>query len=316
MNNKVDYLHNPWAPVKQSIFKYKDQSALVDNQGYIVRPVITQEAVAELQELFSSEHNLSTDAGGMFYSVYSQNIDYRKRIHAKIGEILNPILESMFENYRVVLNSFVVKAAGPKSEFYVHQDTTGLDEFEYSPLNLWIPLQNVDMQNGCLGVVPHSHKFFTPYRSISFPAPFDEIGSTVRKYLHPIAMKSGDALIFDNRLVHHSYPNLSGETRVAVVCGLFPKEAKLQTCFKPKYELGGSVEIIEHEDAFLIENPNFLIECQDRPKTGRSIGFRDDKYLAISPEDFEVLCERNGVEPFTQEAQSSQTDCHLIQEPV
>jgi ectoine hydroxylase-related dioxygenase (phytanoyl-CoA dioxygenase family) len=167
-----------------------------------------------------------------------------------------------------------------------------------------------------LGVIPHSHKFFTPYRSISFPAPFDEINSTVKKYLHPIEMKRGEVLVFDNRLAHHSYSNLSGKTRIAVVCGLFPKEAKLTTCFKPKYELGGQVELIEHNDDFLLKNPNFLIDCQLRPKTGDSIGWKDDPYHSISSEDFEALCERHGVMPVSGNTGETTVECNLISEPT
>jgi len=311
----VNYLRNPWFPSKQTVFKNKAWAENIDNTGYRVESLLTDSVITQLQTLFHKEHKLKTAEGGMFYSVYSQNIEYRRRIHTSIEEVLKPVLESLFENYRVVLNSFVIKSAGPKSEFYIHQDTTGLDESRFSPLNLWIPLQDVDQENGCLGIVPYSHRFFTPYRSISFPAPFDHIASTVREYLHPIEMKAGEVLLFDNRLVHHSYPNLSGKTRAAVVCGLFPKEAKMTTCFKPEYELGGKVEFIEHEDEFLIENPNFLIDCQNRPKTGKSVGFSEDPYYEIDSETFKSLCSLCGIQPNTSAVSDSATDCHLISEP-
>jgi hypothetical protein len=314
MNGKVDYLENPWKPVPQTVIKDNEICKMVNDEGFVVKELFSKKELSELNELYSELHQIDQKDGGMFYSVYSQNLDYRKKIHEQIGSILSNVLEEHFQNYRVVINSFVVKASGPKSEFYLHQDTTGLDERSFSPLNLWIPLEDVDITNGCIGIIPKSHRFFSPYRSISFPAPFDGIQDEVRRYVRPIKMKQGEALIFDNRVVHNSYTNQSGKTRIAVVCGLFPKEAKLQTCFKPAYELGEKVEFIEHEDAFLLKHPNFLINCQSRPNTGISKGWVDDKYQGIEKDEFQKLCTMHGVLPHS-EFSLPMGECNLISEP-
>ncbi len=315
MNDKVDYLNNPWAPVGQSVIIDSELKAQVDEVGYAVRDWVTADQLNALKALFETEHDFREDDGGMFYSVYSQNLDYRKKIHDKINEILLPTIEKNLKDYRVVLYSFVVKAAGKKSEFHMHQDTTGVDELKYSPLNLWIPLSDVSEENGCLAVVPKSHRFFTPYRSISFPAPFDGIADVVRKYLSPIPLKAGETLVFDNRLVHNSPANLTNNTRVAIVCGILPKDATLTTCFKPTYTLGGKVEMIEHEDDYLLKHPNFLIDCQMRPDSGRSIGWRDDNYQEITSETFENLCAKYGVAKTTEHVEPM-GECNLIGEPA
>lgn len=315
MTSKVDYLNNPWKPVPQQIIRDTVLSETIDDIGFEVRSIISEDQIEDLKKIFGEFHEMNQEDGGMFYSVYSQNLDYRKRIHDQIGAVLKPTLNKHFKDFRVMINSFVVKVSGEKSEFYLHQDTTGLDEFQFSPLNLWIPLEDVNVQNGCLGAIPKSHKFFTPYRSISFPAPFDGINLTAKKYLQPVEMKKGDALIFDNRILHHSYKNLSGRTRVAVVCGLFPKDAELITCFKPKYELGGEVELIAHEDDFLLRHPNFLIDCQSRPSTGRSLGWKNDPYHSISEGVFEALCNKNHVSR-TEDSARPMGECNLISEPV
>lgn len=315
MNSTVDYLNNPWKPATQQVFKDEQLGKLVDKLGYTAKNLISTEQLEALRSLYESKHDIQQTDGGMFYSVYSRNLDYRKKIHDEIGAILQESLDAHFKDFRVVINSFVVKAPGKKSEFYLHQDTTGLDEWKYSPLNLWIPLTDVTERNGCLSVVPKSHGFFSPYRSISFPAPFDNIGQTVRKYLEPIRMKAGEVLVFDNRLVHNSSANNSDQVRVAIVCGILPMEAKLTTCFKPTYTLGGKVEMIEHEDDFLLKHPNFLFDCQARPETGRSLGWKDDNYHEITDEVFETLCASNGVAITEQEAQPM-GECNLISEPV
>lgn len=315
MNSKVDYLNNPWRPVPQSVLKDVEISRSINEEGYSVQSWLDADQITRLKDLFGELHDIDQKDGGMFYSVYSQNLDYRKRIHDEIGNILAPTLASHFKDHRILLNSFVVKASGEKSEFYLHQDTSGLDEWNYSPLNLWIPLDDVNEEDGCLGIVPCSHKFFSPYRSISFPAPFDDVSDEVRRFIRPVRMKQGEVFVFDNRLVHNSFVNRSGKTRVAVVCGLFPKNAKLTTCFKPTYRLGGKVELIEHEDDFLLKHPNFLIDCQSRPNSGKSIGWVDDDYQAIERAEFRKLCAQHGVEPMT-EAAEPMGKCNLISEPI
>ncbi len=309
------YFNNPWKPAKHSIIKDYSLAAKIENQGFQMENSLSTELLDRLNDLYKQYHNLKSEKGGMFYSIYSQNTEYRKIIHDKIGEILSPILQEYFKDYKMVLNSFVVKISGPQSEFYLHQDTTGLDEWKYSPLSLWIPLQDVDINNGCLGIIPYSQKFFSPYRSISFPAPFDHIQSTVKQYLQPIAMKKGEVLIFDNRMLHHSYSNHSGKDRVAVICGLFPKEAKMMTCHKPDYKCGGTVELIEHEEDFLLTGKNFLIDCQKRPETGKSLGWVDDPYPEISFEDFETLCQKYQLKKTTDQIFEN-TECKMIGEPV
>jgi hypothetical protein len=308
------YLPNPWKPAPYSIIKDKELTQTIESKGFSIKNTLTTEIINQLRQLYSEHHQIENDKGGMFYSIYSQDTDYRKKIHKQIGAILQPIVEQYFRDYKMVLNSFVVKVSGPKSEFYLHQDTTGLDEWKYSPLSLWIPLQDVDETNGCLGAIPYSQHFFTPYRSISFPAPFDNIQSTVKQYLQPLDMKAGEMMIFDNRMLHHSYSNLSGKDRIAVICGLFPKEAKMITCHKPEYVCGGKVELIEHDDDFLLRGKNFLIDCQKRPETGESIGWVEDPFPEITAAEFETLCEKYGLKK-TSEKIFENTECTMIGEP-
>lgn len=307
------YFNNPWKPAPYSIFKDSTLQSKIENQGYSIEKLPNPNILHKLKDLYETNHNLKSDNGGMFYSIYSHT-DYRKKIHNEIGDILQPVLEEFFKDYKMVLNSFVVKLSGPKSELNLHQDTTGLDEWHYSPLSLWIPLQDVDENNGCLGIIPYSQKFFSPYRSISFPTPFDQIHPTAKQYLQPIRMKAGEMLVFDNRILHNSYNNLSQNTRVSFICGLFPKEAKMITCHKPEYVCGGKVELIEHSDDFLLRGKNFLIDCQKRPKTGESIGWVEDPFPEITASEFEILCGKYGLKKTTDKLFEN-TECEMIGEP-
>ncbi len=311
----VNYLNNHWEPAKYTIFRNDLWADDIHENGFMKANIIEPATIKYLEDIFVNTHSFNDDKGGMFYSVYSRDLAYRKKIHDEIGRALAPYIEKYFHDYKVVLNSFVVKVSGPESEFALHQDTTGLDELKFSPINIWIPLQDVDETNGCLFLMPKSHRFFSPYRSISFPTPFEHIQETVKQYLQPVEMKTGEALIFDNRVIHHSFKNQTGKTRIAIVCGLFPKEAKLVTCYKTEYVLGDKIELIEHEDDFLITYPKFLIDCHARPETGKSLGWINDPYEKISEEEFIQLCKKNNLKK-NDTLTSDSSALHLIGEPL
>jgi hypothetical protein len=311
----VAIANNSWKPIEHNYIKNQELRRQIHEQGFSILNLIPEAAIQSLLDLFYDYHNLENEKGGVFFSIFSQNTDYRKAIHDKILNILQPIIDPVFQNYKIVLNSFVIKVSGPESEFYVHQDTTSLDESKYSALTLWIPLQDVNTENGCLGLVPYSKHFFSPYRSISFPAPYEGIRETIKNYLKPIEMSKGDMLLFDNRTLHHSYRNLSGKPRISVICGLFPKEAQMLSYTKPKYEYGGKFEVIEHDDTYLLTGKNFLKDNDKRPETGKSLGWFDDPYQPMDSDTFEELCRKYGVEKNALNPNSNPSNCNIIGEP-
>ncbi|MBK8659461.1 MAG: phytanoyl-CoA dioxygenase family protein [Bacteroidetes bacterium] len=276
------------------------------------------EAVRQaLLTLYGDTHRFSQPEGGVFYSVYSQDVSYRRKVHDAMGELLKPVYDSLFNHYRNLLNSFIVKVPGPKSEFSMHQDSTGLNELEHSPLSVWIPLQDTTVQNGCMCVVPKTHGLFSPYRGISISAPFARHEALVKKYLVPVEMKAGDILLFDNRIIHNSTANRSASDRVVVMSGVFPEQAQLISCFKDTALRPGDIEVIEQADSFLIEYPKFLNGCFDRPNTGVSRGFVKDVYGPLGEEALMMLLEQRGITPAKVPLfENTETVCELISEPV
>ena len=205
-----------WKPVPQTVIRDEAVSTAVSETGYRIVPFLEPAELEALRALYARLHNIQTGEGGMFYSVYSKNVAYRQEVHHEINTVLQDAFARHLHHFQVMLNAFVIKSPGKKSEFNVHQDATGLDEFRYSPLSIWIPLLDITPQNGALCVMPKSHGVFSPYRSISFPSPYDAIQPAVKKYLHPLYLHAGEAIFFDNRLVHNSMANHTPENRPAV----------------------------------------------------------------------------------------------------
>lgn len=302
-----------WRPVFHQVIKDDALAQTIHEKGYAVIPFLNSDQLNAIRELYHTEHSLTMKEGGMFYSLYSRDLDYRKRVHDTIHAILNPTLQEHFKDYKNIVNTFITKASGPESEFYVHQDTTALDEFQYSPLSIWIPLQDITPENGALGVIEKTHHFFSPYRGISFASPFQKINAVLKDYLKPIYLKAGEAIVFDPRIVHHSMKNSSGSDRLVALCGIFPEQAEFITCYQ---EPGGNtIERIRQDDSFILENESFFYDCHARPKTGNVVEKVQNDFPEMTADKFLALCELNAIEKVNAVNQLSATQCHFVAEP-
>lgn len=302
-----------WKPLRHTVFKDGELADLVHEEGIAVRPFLAPEQLEALRGIYLKHHKLEHQDGGMFYSVYSQDLDYRKQVDDEIRAVLQPTLDAWFADYKNVVNSFVIKLPGKASEFDIHQDTTALDEFRFSPLSVWIPLWDVTEENGAMCVVPRTHRLFSPYRGISFPFPFAKAKEEVRTYMEPVPVKAGEAVVFDPRILHNSLPNLSDQPRVALICGIFPSEARFNICYKENP--GAEIEIYEQEDDFLIKYPNFLHHCHDRPVEGNVVRRVADRYPHLDGPALAALLEGNGIARRDLLPPASQDACNMIAEP-
>lgn len=306
-----------WQPIKHTFVSNNKLADTIHNKGYAIAGRIMPNQLSALKELYASLHDFQQqENGGMFYSVYSRDISYRKKVHGEIQQIMQPIYDNFFHDYKTVINSFIVKVHGPESEFSLHQDSTGLDEMKYSCLSVWIPLQDTTVTNGCISVVPYTHKMFSPYRGISFPQPFENITNTIRQYLQPIEIEAGEILLFDNRLVHTSGVNNSGADRVVVMSGIFPEEAKIISCYKDTSIKSNPIEIIEQADDYLVTFENFFHDCTCRPETGTLLKKVNWNTSPMSEKQFLRLCDEYGLEASSSSNFAINTKQTIIGEPI
>lgn len=302
-----------WQPVRHTVFRDESIADLLHDTGITTREFLSAEQVRELRDIYHRHHSLTDENGGMFYSLYSQDLEYRKQVDREVRNVLQPVLDQWFKGYKNVINSFVVKLPGKASEFAIHQDTTALDELKYSPLSVWIPLQDISEENGAMCVVPKTHSLFSPYRGISFPFPFARANAVVREYLEPVTLKSGEAILFDPRLLHNSLPNSSEAPRLALICGIFPEEAQFNICFKEGPDQ--QIDIYAQEDDFLLKYPNFLHHCHDRPVAGEVVRQVPDKFPLMETEAVRELLQSAGLAPKNLLPPVSELNCNMIAEP-
>jgi hypothetical protein len=110
-----------------------------------------------------------------------------------------------------------------------HQHATIVDESKYRSLTMWVPLGDTTVEMGTLHVVPASHDLTHDLRPKNHVRDrFARVSrKVVARHSTPVALGAGEAVVFDDRLIHWSPPNRSSRIRTALQLELVPEEAEL-----------------------------------------------------------------------------------------
>ena len=121
--------------------------------------------------------------------------------------------------YKCMQTMFVTKKPGGNGSPW-HQDEHPIPTRDRSLTGVWIPLSDATTDNGCLWVLPDSHKSGIIYERFEHDLPdvdsmaiargFDDAGAI------PVEMKAGSVLFFSGYLLHSSKKNVSQTYRPAL----------------------------------------------------------------------------------------------------
>jgi hypothetical protein len=157
--------------------------------GYAVVPFLNDEQVKELRKLYRSVQPVSFP--GFSSTIYSKDLEKKANTSDQILSVVRKNVDQLIVNYRSLGASFLCKTPGKESEMLIHQDWTVVDESRYFSATFWIPLQDVDQENGALMVIPGSHKFSHGLRGPSIPPLVDPVYDKLQSRLKSIPLKAG-----------------------------------------------------------------------------------------------------------------------------
>ena len=258
----------------------------LDEQGFVIVPFYNKDDVDNLAKFYTE--NISAKQNGFQPTTYSQSLEYRLKASETIKQIALPHLEQYLINYKVYMGSFIVKHADKNSELGVHQDMTLVDESEFMGINIWSPLCDTTPENGTLYLIPKSHRIFPTYRNATIQNIYDKYYDVIKKYMQPVYLKAGEAILFDNSLLHFSPINKSNEIRIATNVFITHKDATITICYNDTKE--NKIELFEEKDDFFTTYQQFSNgENMLRPKIGKSLGFRDYNFPVLTPQVLEKL---------------------------
>ncbi|NKE62093.1 phytanoyl-CoA dioxygenase family protein [Lentzea sp. PSKA42] len=139
---------------------------------------------------------------------------------AQLPKITETLTDVIGPNVKMMQSMLFIKAAGKPGQAW-HQDETHIPTRDRSLTAVWLALDDATTENGCLWVIPGSHRtgYLYPDREQEDPG-FDctkEAHGFTDDQAVPVELKAGDALVFDGHLLHRSLPNTSNGTRRAYV---------------------------------------------------------------------------------------------------
>lgn len=117
----------------------------------------------------------------------------------------------------------ILKPALTGAETPWHQDEAYWDPgFDYISFSPWIPLQNVNVENGCMWIVPGSHRIeVVPHHSIGHDPRVHGLEAEGVETAAAVAcpIPAGGATFHLSRTLHYTGPNLSAQPRRAYIIG-------------------------------------------------------------------------------------------------
>lgn len=266
------------------IFKDDTLQEEFERNGFVILDFYNQDEIQFLLNLYRELHPV--DEKGFFPSTFSKDKNYRVTADEQIRKVGSRSMGHYLTDIKVVCGSFIVKSPGEDSIMDVHQDMTLVDESEFTGINIWCPLVDLTENNGLLYALPGSHRIFPTYRGPSLPTIYQNVYDEVKKYSVPLFLKAGQAVVFDQSILHWSKPNLSNEVRPVTNTYFTNKEARFQICYFDK-NAEGKVEIFSQDDTFMTNFEQFGENIYDKPTIGSSRGMFDYNFPLLTKEDLE-----------------------------
>lgn len=208
------------------VFKDPQLQKQFQRNGYVVVDLLDTSQTAYLRQQLQILAHGNTD--GFFTTTWLKDAEVRLQTNRSMQAFFTPLLNRLLDRYRFFYGSYFIKNAGEQSDCNAHQDWTCTQEPRYTSVTVWCALQDMTTDNGCLRVMPCSHRLTNYIRGRHLTEYLGKVGTYIHThYLQPIQMCEGQVVIFNQRLIHGSASNLTGQQRVA--CGVVgaPEESPL-----------------------------------------------------------------------------------------
>jgi phytanoyl-CoA hydroxylase len=173
---------------------------------------------------------------------------------ARHPAVVDALVGVIGPNVKLMQSMLFIKAAGKPGQAW-HQDESHIPTRDRSLTAVWLALDDATVDNGCLWVIPGSHRRGVLYPTRAQPdARFD---GTPEAYgfphdadeAMPVELPAGAALIFHGYLLHSSLPNRSAHLRRALVSHYMSAESLLP--WFPPHD-GEPMGTLDHRDVMLV----------------------------------------------------------------
>lgn len=195
---------------------------------------------------------------------YSLNQQYNHLINTFIEP--HPSKLNLTDNYKIIISVFINKLPSKNTTFEIHTDDSLCDERYFTPVNIWIPLIDVNSDNCTICISKGSHHNTLKLRSHTIPDSYIEKNKdSLKQSCLPIEIRKGEALIYSPASVHLSHPNYSQANKPVVALALIPAQAEL-CCFSQKKRIFVKNQVFKYNltiDELLNKTDFSLLDCNE-----------------------------------------------------
>lgn len=202
--------------------------AEMQESGYVYLPGFLQPAVvSELRSLYELHHTTIEPGKGMWNSLYDTNKKTASEISDRILQLVIPALNKWFNEFKAPVASFMSKNPGEHGICDFHRDFSIADETSYEYRNVWIPLVDIESDNGALYALKGSHKRFNYPLPMFQQWPYIAMQNELFSKANVFTAKAGDLVVYADRTLHGSFLNKSANSRPVVHLGLLHPETQI-----------------------------------------------------------------------------------------
>jgi Phytanoyl-CoA dioxygenase (PhyH) len=212
---------------REPIFAGEQLQARFERYGFVVLDFLDAARVEHLKAValdVAGHHQLP-----FFSSIFSHDGEYRHQVNAEVCAAFEQPVATYFSNGNQIFGGFMTKLPVPQSFIGFHQDWTVVDETRYDGATIWAALVDVDETNGCLLIVPGSHRLNDKPRGFNSDFPYEPlVPALLRSHTIRVPMRAGQAIVFSHRMFHGSNPNAGGGGMRLCAQGIVtPRDASL-----------------------------------------------------------------------------------------
>jgi len=233
-------------------FKNPDIENPLNENGFVHVPgFLSSEEVTEHYSLYKSLHAEKRFEKSMWNSLYDLPEGRGMQASERVRRFLTEKFSDKLTDYKIPVVSFMVKNPTTDSNCDLHRDYTAFDETRFEYRNGWIPLVDINGENGALYVVPKSNHVFDYPLPMFTEWPYKPMIPELMKHIQIVYAKAGDLVVYKDKTLHGSFQNHTSLPRPVMHFGLLHTDAS--TCYYRRNLTGNRVDVFSVKPEFFFE---------------------------------------------------------------
>lgn len=265
----------------------KELEEQLNEKGYAIIDLLNEQEVEVFKNEYSMHFGHIDRTPGRFTTLQDAGNELKKQMHQFIVKNVDVPLRKHFKDFAIPVSQFYIKKAFTSGDIDIHADSTLLLNHQLEPhYAIWVPLIDVDGNNGTLSVIPYSHKIQRAVFSATLGGYHNQHSEWLRQFEMPIQLKAGQAIIFDNNLLHNSTDNKSCYDRLVFTFRITHYASQYYSFFSENPSKINTVEVSEETHNYYMDDS---WDGNSRKITGKYVGAIQHGVTHVTKEELEKV---------------------------